>query len=202
MKTRYLIVALAFLVLAAFTANASSQCTGGVCKLPGKTVGAVKCPVDAKQIKDSAVAPKSTKSGMTFHFCSPACKAKFDKNPAAYASKCPSMGANKSGSFVCPVSGKKTACSSKTVCKSEYKGKTYCFANAAAKAKFDKNPKKYATTSASKVVSSVCPVMGNKIADVSKAVGKSVYKGKTYYFCCPSCKPAFDKDPEKYINKK
>jgi YHS domain-containing protein len=57
-----------------------------------------------------------------------------------------------------------------------------------------------AKPSAAKVVSAVCPVMGNKIPDVSKAP-KSVYKGKTYYFCCPGCKPKFDKDPEKYIKK-
>ena len=30
----------------------------------------------------------------------------------------------------------------------------------------------------------------------------SEYKGKKYYFCAPGCKRAFDKDPEKYINKK
>jgi len=53
-----------------------------------------------------------------------------------------------------------------------------------------------------KIVSAVCPVMGNKIPDVTKAAGKSVYKGKTYYFCCPGCKPKFDKNPEKYIHKK
>jgi Cu+-exporting ATPase len=52
-----------------------------------------------------------------------------------------------------------------------------------------------------KVVSAVCPVMGNKIPDITKAAGKSVYKGKTYYFCCAGCKPEFDKNPEKYINK-
>jgi YHS domain-containing protein len=27
----------------------------------------------------------------------------------------------------------------------------------------------------------------------------SEYKGKTYYFCAPGCKKAFDADPEKYI---
>jgi YHS domain-containing protein len=51
------------------------------------------------------------------------------------------------------------------------------------------------------VKSAVCPVMGNEIPDVTKAAGKSVYKGKTYYFCCPGCKPEFDKNPEKYIGK-
>jgi len=52
-----------------------------------------------------------------------------------------------------------------------------------------------------KLISAVCPVMGTKIPDVSKAAGKSVYKGKTYYFCCPGCKPQFDKNPAKYIKK-
>lgn len=55
---------------------------------------------------------------------------------------------------------------------------------------------------AKKVVSAVCPIMHNKIPDVTKAAGKSVYKGKTYYFCCPACKPLFDKNPGKYIKKK
>jgi YHS domain-containing protein len=53
-----------------------------------------------------------------------------------------------------------------------------------------------------KVISSVCPVMGTKIPDITKAAGKSIYKGKTYYFCCAGCKPEFDKNPEKYIKKR
>lgn len=57
-------------------------------------------------------------------------------------------------------------------------------------------------TAPKKVVSAVCPVMGNKIPNVTKAAGKSVYKGKTYYFCCSGCKPLFDKNPAKYIRKK
>jgi YHS domain-containing protein len=35
--------------------------------------------------------------------------------------------------------------------------------------------------------------------DEKTAPGKSVYKGKTYYFCAPGCKKAFDKDPEKFL---
>ena len=45
----------------------------------------------------------------------------------------------------------------------------------------------------------VCPVTGETIASVKDAVGSSVYKGKTYYFCCSSCKPAFDANPAKYV---
>jgi YHS domain-containing protein len=35
--------------------------------------------------------------------------------------------------------------------------------------------------------------------DEEKAAAKSEYKGKTYYFCAPGCKAAFDKDPENYL---
>ncbi len=52
-----------------------------------------------------------------------------------------------------------------------------------------------------KIVSAVCPVMGTKIPDITKSAGKTVYKGKTYYFCCGMCKPAFDEDPAKYVKQ-
>lgn len=45
----------------------------------------------------------------------------------------------------------------------------------------------------------VCAVMGTKIASPEKAFDKSVYKGKTYYFCCGGCKPEFDKNPTKFV---
>jgi YHS domain-containing protein len=45
----------------------------------------------------------------------------------------------------------------------------------------------------------VCPVTGEKIASTKDAAGHSIYKGKTYYFCCPSCKPMFDANPAKYV---
>jgi len=44
-----------------------------------------------------------------------------------------------------------------------------------------------------------CPVTGEKIASIKDAAGSSSYKGKTYYFCCAGCKPAFDKAPTKYV---
>ncbi len=45
----------------------------------------------------------------------------------------------------------------------------------------------------------ICPVTGDKIASVKAAVGHSKFKGKTYYFCCPECKPRFDKNPQKFV---
>jgi len=46
----------------------------------------------------------------------------------------------------------------------------------------------------------VCPVTGEGIPSPEHASGKSVYKGKTHYFCCPTCKPEFDKEPERYLH--
>ena len=43
----------------------------------------------------------------------------------------------------------------------------------------------------------ICPVMGG-------AINKDIfteYKGKKVYFCCPSCKGLFEKEPEKYLAK-
>lgn len=45
------------------------------------------------------------------------------------------------------------------------------------------------------------PVCGMEV-DEKTAAGKSEYKGRTYYFCAPGCKAAFDKDPEKYLSEK
>jgi Cu+-exporting ATPase len=42
------------------------------------------------------------------------------------------------------------------------------------------------------------PVCGMEVEE-QKAAGKSEYQGKTYYFCAPGCKKAFDKEPEKYL---
>ncbi len=67
---------------------------------------------------------------------------------------------------------------------------TALFAAPAAKAKTVKKAAPVALT---------CPITGEKIASVKDAAGSSTYKGKKYYFCCASCKPTFDKDPQKYV---
>jgi YHS domain-containing protein len=43
------------------------------------------------------------------------------------------------------------------------------------------------------------PVCGMMV-DPKTAEFKSIYQGKTYYFCSPGCKRDFDKEPQKYIN--
>jgi Cu+-exporting ATPase len=38
--------------------------------------------------------------------------------------------------------------------------------------------------------------------DPKKAAGSSEYMGKTYYFCCLSCKRKFDQNPSQYAKPK
>jgi YHS domain-containing protein len=45
-----------------------------------------------------------------------------------------------------------------------------------------------------------CPVSGEQFT-ITSATAHSEYKGKHVYFCCPSCKGQFDKNPEKYMGK-
>ncbi len=63
----------------------------------------------------------------------------------------------------------------------------------------DKTPKPAKTNTKVTKTALICPVTGEKIASAKEAVGHSAYKGKTYYFCCPMCKPKFDKAPAKYV---
>ncbi len=43
-----------------------------------------------------------------------------------------------------------------------------------------------------------CPVSGKEF-EVTKDTPFSVYKGKYYVFCCPGCKPQFDKNPASFL---
>ncbi len=42
----------------------------------------------------------------------------------------------------------------------------------------------------------------NMIIEEKDAVGTSVYKGETYYFCSEICKKEFDKDPGTFVGEK
>jgi YHS domain-containing protein len=44
---------------------------------------------------------------------------------------------------------------------------------------------------------SQCPVMGEKVK-IDKTTKAVKYKGKAYYFCCPSCLSQFKSNPDKY----
>lgn len=55
-----------------------------------------------------------------------------------------------------------------------------------------------ATTIKGKQQTVKCAVTGAVIGSPSQAASSIVYKGKIYYFCCPSCLPKFKANPGKY----
>ena len=44
------------------------------------------------------------------------------------------------------------------------------------------------------------PVCGMNVSE-QRAVGKSEYKGRTYYFCSSRCKEQFERDPLHYATQ-
>ena len=50
------------------------------------------------------------------------------------------------------------------------------------------------------VASAIDPVCEMEV-DEATAAATSVYQGRTYYFCAPGCKVAFDGDPQRYLQK-
>jgi Cu+-exporting ATPase len=52
-----------------------------------------------------------------------------------------------------------------------------------------------------KMATAIDPVCKMEVEE-STAAATSEYKGKTYYFCAPGCKKAFDQNPEKYLAEK
>jgi Cu+-exporting ATPase len=50
---------------------------------------------------------------------------------------------------------------------------------------------------AEKVMDVVCKMQ----VDPDNAPAQTTYQGKTYYFCAPGCKAAFEKNPERYLQE-
>lgn len=68
---------------------------------------------------------------------------------------------------------------------------------AAAQAAAAKAPPKVFTSPQKAGTKATCPVTGEEFT-IAKNTVHAEYKGKHVYFCCPGCKAAFDKNPEKY----
>src|SRR5262245_42524328 len=45
-----------------------------------------------------------------------------------------------------------------------------------------------------------CPVSKESFT-INAKTAMATYKGKTYAFCCPECKPEFEANPEKFAQK-
>ncbi len=106
-----------------------------------------------------------------------------------------------SAQTACPLSGKPI---DKDVF-ADHDGKRVYFCCADCKTAFEKDPEKVISKleaqgvkleTVSKVQTQ-CPMMGGEIDKLLY----SVHDGKKVYFCCPMCKPKFEKDAAKYIEQ-
>ena len=88
----------------------------------------------------------------------------------------------------------------------DYKGKSYYLCCDRCVEDFKKDPDKFAVAGELRVRqpahdeignAATCPVMNSKF-EITQSTPVIDYKGKSYYFCCPSCIEDFKKDPDKY----
>jgi YHS domain-containing protein len=101
----------------------------------------------------------------------------------------------------CPLTGKPI---DKEVY-ADHDGKRVYFCCADCRSAFEKDPEKVISKLEAEgirlemvnVKQALCPVMGGRI---NKKL-YSVHEGKKVYFCCPMCKPKFEKNPAKYIKE-
>lgn len=134
-------------------------------------------------------------AGKTVFFCCEGCVPKFGEKPEEYLKKS-AEGKHTVAKFIFdPTTGKKIA-EKKARGSSDYMGVRYFFASADNKAKFDKDPKKFAT--APKKEALYCPVMQETVASYGKADSYVDYDGVRYYMCCAGCYEPMMKDPKKY----
>ena len=72
-------------------------------------------------------------------------------------------------------------------------------ADAKAAAKHKNAPSSFAAQPA-KGTWATCPVSG-EVFQIDGDTGFTNYGGRVYAFCCPDCKPDFDKTPAKFVKK-
>lgn len=122
-----------------------------------------------------------------------------------------------------PVCGMTVDAAKAGVLKSEHQGRTYYFCNPSCKESFDKDPQRYVSKAKEPVPPAmepkappgsmehrapppsgdkqIDPVCGMTVDPAKAGALKSEHEGKTYYFCSPTCKESFDKDPHGYLSK-
>lgn len=157
--------------------------------------GSYTCPVQGAKIdKVTADTQHADYKGVRYYFCCGDCPAAFKKDPAKYTKD--SKGKVIGMSLFDPVTTKRIN-PDDAADHSDVHGVRYFFASADDKKTFDKDSKKYTTAPKKEVL--FCPVNNQPVASYASASDYSDVKGTRYYFCCAGCKPAFDKDPDKYL---
>jgi YHS domain-containing protein len=160
--------------------------------------GAYSCPVLHNPIPTLTRDTQSSDyMGVRYYFCCEGCKPQFDKDQAKFLKDDKNKNKTLGASLFDPITAKRLD-PEKAAVHSDYNGVRYFFAKEDDKTTFDKDPKKYAAVPKKEVL--FCPVSNEIVESYEKAADYSDIKGVRYYFCCPGCKPQFDKNPDKYLH--
>jgi YHS domain-containing protein len=145
------------------------------------------CVVTGETIKDVNKAAGSVAyKGKTYNFCCKGCVARFSKADDAGKARYARLTELRLEKAV--LQSKLNAVSAEL---------TTLEKAAAAPAAVESKPAAAAAPAAAKTV--YCAVTDEKIGTPDQAAGgSSVVNGRTYYFCCPGCKPKFDGEQAKY----
>lgn len=177
-------------------------------------------------LADGAEGLDAEYEGVRYHFCSPGCRAYFDKDPKAVAAGMDvdavcGMTVSKDKAVVTAHNNRRLyfcseACRDKYLASpGEYEmnydyvgGKVMRQKDMKHSSTFEGMPL-YFESAENKVafdkdpgayVHDMCPVTG-KVFLRKEAGAKLERDGKTYYFCCESCMKKFKADPKKYLGK-
>jgi YHS domain-containing protein len=194
MKSRWMLMSLLVTALVA---------VGGLkaAKEEAKKEFKATCPVSGKPAGESHVV--ELKNGDKVYFCCDNCPKEFKKNPKKYdlQVKRQLLETEQVVQVACPLTGKPMS--------KDHKAKVgeaeVAFCCEKCEGKFEKasDEEKLKLLFAAKdfdkgfTRQTKCPVSGKPI----KPEHSVEYKGKKVYFCCPNCPAAFEKDPEKFVDK-
>jgi P-type Cu+ transporter len=133
------------------------------------------CAMKLEALKDPAKALKSEFNGKPVLFCCEGCKGAFDKMDDA--------GKEKTVKKATLTSRKLTLQKQLEQVEKQLK---------------EMDPPAQVSVDAAPAGKLYCAITGEDIESAEKAAGKTVFNGKTYYFCCGGCVKKFDSDKAKY----
>ncbi len=79
-----------------------------------------------------------------------------------------------------------------------FRGKTYYFCSAECMSLFSKDPGDYLNPARGSTGMAKDVVCGMEV-DENNPPSTSIHSGKKYYFCCDTCKQAFERNPTRFI---
>ena len=197
MKNKALVLFITAVIGLAFASNAimaqdkPAEKKEPVCAMQAKqdSCKGMICPVTGEAANKEVF---TDYMGQKVYFCCDHCKAAFEKDPAKYEAKIHKCTGEckKAAADSCCKADEKKCSKADSCCKADAKMGEKAMGCCKSDEKMSDKAKGCKETM-------VCPVSGKP----GNKEFFSEYKGQKVYFCCPACKPEFEKEPEKYLSK-